>query len=263
MWLAAHYTSPISLPPRRKWDRDSLRNVRARPAVGPGCAGEELVRSPVWSAERARLERAQAKVGQVLAQDMRKMWADRAADKKKDTLKGEDKDLNELKQVENLKRRYDAIESALASAPQLRQVQGASAGRPGELLVEDPRTGQVYMPKEPCKEAFGGQKRHTDLGLPQRYMLFEYHMPAAVERERSPIQVVPANRLYEWHVPGAGTSAEVRLRANGHSVLSLARAFSLSLSLSFSLSLSLSLSFFLYARQLASSSCRAHREDLR
>ena len=146
------------------------------------------MRSPVWRAEHARLEHAKTKVGQVLAQDMRKMWADRAADKKKDTLKGEDKELAELRQVENLKRRYDAIESALAHAPQLHQVQGMSAARTGELLVEDPRTGQMYM-------------------------LYEYNMPEAVEQERSPIQVVPANRLYEWHVPGAGTSAEVSFNA--------------------------------------------------
>jgi len=140
--------------------------LQAEPARLAFVNGDELVRSPVWRAEYGRLEHAKAKVGQALAQDMRKMWVDRAVDKKKDTLKGEDKELGELKQVENLKRRYDAIERALAQAPQLHQVQGLSAGRPGEMLVQDPRTGQMYM-------------------------------------------------LYEYHVPGAGTSAEYLGGDNG------------------------------------------------
>ena len=120
---------------------------------------EMLVRSPVWKMREAKLEHAKAKVGQVLAQDMRKMWTERAENKKGDSLKGEDKRLSELKEVEALKKRYHAIELALAKAPVLQQVQGSSVGRPEEMLVRDPRNGQMYL-------------------------------------------------LYEYHVPGAGTSAE-------------------------------------------------------
>jgi hypothetical protein len=119
----------------------------------------QLVSAPVWKAREAKLEHAKNVVGQALAQDMRKMWKDRTVDKKQDTFTNEEKQLSELKQVETLKARYDAIESALARAPKLQMMRGVSAGRPGEMLVEDPRTGQVYM-------------------------------------------------LYEYHVPGAGTSAE-------------------------------------------------------
>ena len=49
-----------------------------------------------------RLEHAKAQVGQALAQDMRKLWADDRRDKTHDSLVNEDKDLSELRQVEFL-----------------------------------------------------------------------------------------------------------------------------------------------------------------
>jgi len=118
-------------------------------------AADHLVRAPVWKAREAKLEHAKKVVGQALAQDMRKLWKDRAVDKKKvvvtlppasarcraprpplaprpgplthaapqDTFKGENAQLSELKQVETLKERYDAIERALAQAPKLQMMQ--------------------------------------------------------------------------------------------------------------------------------------------
>ena len=135
--------------------RATLVQVAAVQRV-PVMAPAELARAPVWA---PRLEHAKAQVGQALAQDMRKLWADDRRDKTHDSLVNEDKDLSELRQVEFLKHRYEAIEKALAVAPMLEQVQGARAARPGELLVQNPRTGQRFL-------------------------------------------------LYEYHVPGAGTSAE-------------------------------------------------------
>ena len=135
--------------------RATLVQVAAVQRV-PVMAPAELARAPVWA---PRLEHAKAKVGQALAQDMRKLWADDRRDKTHDSLVNEDKDLSELRQVEFLKNRYEAIDKALAVAPMLEQVQGARAARPGELLVQNPRTGQRFL-------------------------------------------------LYEYHVPGAGTSAE-------------------------------------------------------
>ena len=139
--------------------RATLVQVAAVQRV-PVMAPAELARAPVWA---PRLEHAKAKVGQALAQDMRKLWADDRRDKTHDSLVNEDKDLSELRQVEFLKNRYEAIEKALAVAPMLDQVQGARAARPGELLVQNPRTGQRFL-------------------------------------------------LYEYHVPGAGTSAGVGTR---------------------------------------------------
>ena len=79
--------------------------LQAEPVRYPFVNTEMLARSPVWNVKK--LEHAKYKVGQVLAQDMRKMFADRSADKKKDSIKGEDKQLKQLKEVEMLKARYD------------------------------------------------------------------------------------------------------------------------------------------------------------
>eukprot|EP00802_Teleaulax_amphioxeia_P009265 Tamp_09281.p1 GENE.Tamp_09281~~Tamp_09281.p1 ORF type:complete len:634 (+),score=182.41 Tamp_09281:159-1904(+) len=209
---------------------------------------DHLVRAPVWKAREAKLEHVKKVVGQALAQDMRKLWKDRAVDKKKDTFKGENAQLSELKQVEALKERYDAIERALAQAPKLQMMQGMSAGRPGELLVQDPRTGQVYLLYEyhvpggylggdngvdsdydaviAPSEFYGSDQKGDKpfLDPAGRNPLYQgnygTYPEAEIVRPRGmmapgALKVVPANRLYEWHVPGAGTSAEYLGGDNG------------------------------------------------
>ena len=64
----------------------------------------------------SRLRMAERKVGQRLAQDMRKLWADRAANKQQDTMRGEAKELHELKRVQFLKRRRGVMQQALSGA---------------------------------------------------------------------------------------------------------------------------------------------------
>jgi len=218
--------------------------LQAAPVRYPFVNSEMLAHAPVWKVREHKLEAAEHKVGHVLAQDMRKMWQDRAADKKKDTFTGENKELSELKQVEALKARYGAIERALAMAPKLSQVQGASAGKPGELLVQDPRTGQVYLlyeyhvpggylggdngmdsdyDKVIAPSEFYGTDQKADApfvdpaGRNPTYQ-GEYGTYPGVAAGRGypgALKVVPANRLYEYHVPGAGTSAEYLGGDNG------------------------------------------------
>ena len=204
--------------------------LQAQPVRYPFVNTEMLARSPVWNVKK--LEHAKYKVGQVLAQDMRKMFADRSADKKKDSIKGEDKQLKQLKEVEMLKARYDAIEVALAHAPQLQMMQGASAGQPGELLVQDPRTGQIYLLYEYHVPGgyLGGEGDYDGTIAPSAYFAGDekgdapfqnsmnrvdtyqgtYHnyAGAGAVKPRFGLKIIPANRLYEYHVPGAGTTAE-------------------------------------------------------
>jgi len=203
--------------------------------MGYDAIAEKLAHAPVWKAREAKLEHAEHKVGQALAQDMRKMWAEQAVDKKKDTFKVENTELSELKHVEALKARYVAIERALAQAPKLQMMQGASAGRPGELLVQDPRTGQIYLlyeyhvpggylggdngvdsdydavtaPSEFYASDQAGGSPFTDPAgrVPIYQGNYGTYPEAEAVRSRAmlphgALKVLPANRLYEWHVPG-------------------------------------------------------------